>query len=416
MQSGYAQENLSLSLEQAKQYAVAHNRSMKNAELSVKKAESDRWQTLATMLPQVNGSFDYQNYMGYEAELSMGGIPVKIPMNPNGALGLTASMSLSGQQIVGTLMSNLAIEMAKINDNKNDQTLKNQVTNVYVSIIASEKSLSLLDSSLSNIYQIQSVTENALKAGVAEKTDIDQIKVQVASMRNTLNSTKRSIEILYNSLRLLIGCQVNSTLVLTDPLDKLLNVDAAKQLLNSQFQLQSNYDYQLMQKNIDLANQQVWMNAVEYFPSINLFYQYSYKTYFDKDAGFNMSPPNLFGIGLKVPIWSSGVRATKVRSAQIDREMVKNNFSTVEDNLLIQDKQLRYNLTSAIEAYELQKENIDVSQSVFESYTRKYQYGTASSLDVTNSSNNLISSQSNYIRAILDMVNAQINLENLLNK
>ncbi|MDR3047509.1 MAG: TolC family protein [Bacteroidales bacterium] len=411
-----AQENLSLSLEQAKQYAVAHNKSLKNADLSVKKAESDRWQTLATMLPQVSSSFDYQNFLGYEAEISMGAFPVKIPMNPNGSFGITASLTLSGQQIVGSMMGTLAIEMAKINDEKNEITLKNQVTNVYISIIASEKSLALLDSSLQNIFHIQGITENALSAGVAEKTDIDQIKVQVASMRNTINSTKRSIEILYNSMRLLIGSQVDAKITLTDPLEQLINVNKAQQLLSSRFDIQRNHDHQLMEKNLALADKQVWLASVEYFPSVTVFYQYAYKTYFNKEEGFNMTPPNLLGLSLSIPIWSSGVRATKVRSALISKEMTKNDFATVEDNLNIQDKQLRYNLTSAIEDYELQKENIDVSNSVFQSISRKYQYGTASSLDVTNSSNNLVAAQSNYIRAILSMVNAQISLENLLNQ
>jgi outer membrane protein TolC len=88
----------------------------------------------------------------------------------------------------------------------------------------------------------------------------------------------------------------------------------------------------------------------------------------------------------------------------------------LEDQLKVQDRQLRYNLRSHFENYETQQKNIEVSQRVFDNITNKYEQGYASSMDVTNSSINLITAQSNYIQAMLELVNAQIELENLLNK
>ena len=82
---------------------------------------------------------------------------------------------------------------------------------------------------------------------------------------------------------------------------------------------------------------------------------------------------------------------------------------------MVQERQLRYNLVSAYENYQNQNDNIEVSQRVFNNILNKYKVGMASSLDVTNSSNNLITAQSNYIQSIMELVNAKIELENLLN-
>jgi outer membrane protein TolC len=90
-------------------------------------------------------------------------------------------------------------------------------------------------------------------------------------------------------------------------------------------------------------------------------------------------------------------------------------MADMEAQLSIQDRQLRYNLASAVENYNLQKENIEVSQRVFESMSRKFKYGTASSMDINQASNNLISAQNNYVQSMLSMLNAQIALEALLN-
>jgi len=76
---------------------------------------------------------------------------------------------------------------------------------------------------------------------------------------------------------------------------------------------------------------------------------------------------------------------------------------------------LRFNLKSAVESLELQKEAMVVSQSVFESVTRKFQHGTASSLDVTTANTSLLQAQGNYINAMMDVLSAQTELEKLLN-
>ena len=50
-------KKMSLSLQDAISYALEHNRQLKNASLEVQKAEMQRWQTIAQMLPQIDGNF-----------------------------------------------------------------------------------------------------------------------------------------------------------------------------------------------------------------------------------------------------------------------------------------------------------------------------------------------------------------------
>ena len=66
-----APEVINLSLKDAQEYAVQQNRTLKNASLAVQEAYAQRWQTIAAMLPQVDGSYSYSNYLGYSATLSM---------------------------------------------------------------------------------------------------------------------------------------------------------------------------------------------------------------------------------------------------------------------------------------------------------------------------------------------------------
>ena len=305
--------------------------------------------------------------------------------------------------------------MAKISVNKTEQQIRSQVRTIYLSILAMTQTMSLLDSSLTNLLQLQQITENTFQAGAIEQTDVDQLSIQVASMRNTINSSARSLEMLYNSLRLLLGVDVNAVIVLTDKMESILNIQSCENLLNNNFNINNNYDYQLLEKNKLLAKRQITLAAMNFTPTLTAFYQFSEKTYFGKDAGFDMTPPNLIGFSIKLPLFSSGLYGSQISAAKIDYHKMQNTIADTKEALLVQDKQLRYNLRSALEDYSTQKENIDVSKRVFESIGKKYEHGTASSLDLTNASTSLITAQTNYLQSVIALVKAQVELENLLN-
>lgn len=411
----YAQEEentLSLSLEEARQYAVQHNKTLQNASLDVQIAEANRWQTISTMLPQVSASYDYSNMCGYEMEM-MG---MKIAMPPYGTLGMTASVALTGAQIVGLQMQKIALNMSEISLKKNEQDIRSSVTTIYMSILAMESTVDLLDQNLENLKKLHEMTAKAVTIGVAEQTSADQLLVQVATMQTSINSTKRSLEMLYNSLLLQLGCDVATKLQLTDKVENLLNIEATMDLLNTQFELENNYNYQLLSKNLELSKKQVLAEEVAFAPTISAFYQYSNKHYFSDEKTMDMTPPNVVGASVSIPLWKSWQRMSNIKEAKISYNKTANTLETSKDGLLVQDKQLRYNLTSAYETYQTQESNLDVTKRVFENISIKFEHGAASSMEVTNASTNLVAAQSSYINAMLQLITAKVELEVLLNK
>jgi hypothetical protein len=113
---------------------------------------------------------------------------------------------------------------------------------------------------------------------------------------------------------------------------------------------------------------------------------------------------------------TSGITAAKVADIATAKQVAENQLADARDGLYVQHKQLRYNLSSAYEDFDTQKMNIDVSQRVFNSVVNKFEYGYASSMELTNASTTFLTAQSDYIKSILNLVEAQINLKKLLNK
>ena len=407
-------KTLNLSLQEAQDYAIKQNRSLKNASLAVQEAYAARWQTIAAMLPQVDGSYSYSNYLGYSASMSMMGRDVKIDMPNVGAFGVTATVGINGQGIVGALLNNIAIDMKKISLEQSESQLRGSVMSSYVSVLALQSITNLLDSSLMNIQDLETMTQHAVDAGAAEQTSADQIRVRVNTLKNSINVQKRSIELATNSLKVLLDVPVETELVLTEDINTVLSPERVINLLSENFAVENNLNYQLLKKQTDLAKTNVHMAGWAYGPTVSLAYNFSDQHYYG-EGGMRMTPPNTVQVSVRMPLWSSGKRAAGVVEKKIAYEEAKNTLSEMTDNLAIQYRQLCFNLTNAYETYLNEKENIDVAQRVFASATNKYKYGASSNMELTNASNDLINAQSSYVQAMLSLVNAQVELEDFLN-
>lgn len=419
LNSTFAQENeMSLTMEEAKQYALNHNRTLQNASLDAQIAEANRWQVIATILPQIKASYDYSNMCGFEMKMDMGmGIPSFTKSMPNtGTLGISTSMAITGAQIVGMQMQKIAIDMANLSLKKTEQTIASNVTKTYMSILAMESTVTLLEKNLENMEKLHKMTEKSVKIGVVEQTEADKLLVQVSTMRSGIHSTKRALEMLYNSMMLQLGADVNTKLVLTEKIENLINVNEAMSLLNTQFEIDSNYNYQLLQKNLELSKKQVRASQVAFAPTVAAFHQYNNISYFGDEPMMESTPPNIVGVSVSIPLWTDWQRMSEIKEAKISYKKTQNSFNETKAGLLIQEKQLRYNVTSAYENYEIQTNNLDVTKRVYDNITIKYEQGAASSFEVTTASSNLLSAQSSYISAILDLINAKVELEDLLNK
>ena len=337
-------------------------------------------------------------------------------MNDYGQFGITVSAGLSAQGIIGAQMQRIAKEISEINVQKSQQDTKYQVESTYTTILALEETVRLLETNMENLEKMKSMTENAVKAGVAEQNDANQISIQVASMKSAVNTTKRQIESLYNALILSMGADSDAEITLTQKLEDVVNAGTIIELVSSNLDLNQNLDYQMLSKSTEITDKQKQMAVAAFFPTVGVQYRYAKKNYFGDDKGLDMSPKHTIAAAINVPIFSSGKRTCAVKEAKIAQIEQANTVENAEVGLKVQEKQLKYNLTSAFENYNIQKDNIQVMTSVFNSYGEKFKYGRASSMDVTNSSINLTTAQSNYINSVLEMVNANIELKKLLNK
>lgn len=409
--AGQPAGQMAMSLTEAQQYALENNRSLKNASLDIRKARAAKWQAIASMLPQVKGSIDYSNSLGFQ--MSFGGQSIAMP--PYATIGIQTAIAFNGAMVVATQVAGISQKMADINFRQSEMDLKDQVRTLYVSALVSQTTLSLMEESLASLVKLYNISLSSVKAGVSEQTDADQLQVQVASMENNVEYLKRSLEVIYNTIRMTLCLNEGTGILLTDKLEALIDLDDAGKLLGQEFDLNRNYGYQLLLQSTDLARKQVTISALSNTPTLSIFHQYSNKQYFSDEKTMNMTPPNMIGASLSIPIFTSLKNSAAYKEARISYEKQLNTLNDTELALKLQHSQCVYNLTSAIDKYRTQKQSVEVAKRVFDNIGKKYEFGVASALELTNASTSLLNAQSSYVESLLQVVTAQIELEKLLN-
>jgi outer membrane protein TolC len=401
-------KSLSLSLEQAKQHAFDYNRSMKKAGIAVEQAQAAKWAAIANYLPQTSASMAYQNYLGTNLEI----LGQSIPMDASSTLTLQVSQAIfNANIIVGIQLAELSKSMSEKSLKQTELAIGQSVNTAYYSILVSEDNRNILKKNLENVKVLAKATHDKVNIGIGEQTEADQMDVTVANLENTLQTTERTIEMAYNSMRLLLGVGVNDELKLTDQLRDLTEKRNTFEILTKPFDLEKNPDMQMSDLSLEVSKKQLKSTYASMLPSLSAVYQHNEKIL---SSSFDMTMKNTLALSASVPLLVGGKNAASVKKAKLAIQSAELDNELAKDQLLIQEKQLRYNLKSSQTGYEIQKKNIEVSQRVFDNITKKYEQGLSSSLELTTANNNLLTAQSNYISAVMSLLNAQDALLTLL--
>ena len=175
--------------------------------------------------------------------------------------------------------------------------------------------------------------------------------------------------------------------------------------------LRIDIDYKIMITNENLNLLSLRREKTKFLPSIAAFYRYERLANVPQ---FNFNPPNVLGVSIDVPIFSSGMRYARVKQASIALEKSKISSLQVEQSLKMDFEQSKNAYAIAFNAYSTQKQNLSFAEKIYKRTITKYKEGVSSSFELNQLQNQLLTTQSNYFNASMDLFNAKAKLEKLL--
>ena len=438
------EEGFTFSLKEAQEFAVQNNKNLMNTQKDIEIADEQYKIARGAGLPQVNAKVDYMTYFNYEFALDFGGGESTQPeinqalldagdfevlsfinqafgssgsstikMNDQSSANLQISQLIfSAQYWVGLKMAKLAKEIAEKNVLATELGVKETVSNLYFGIVATHEYLRIIDNMLQNNKEVLKRTSDMYEKGLAEEVEVDQFRMIIFQLENSKKSMERSIEYTMNTFRFVLGIDSKNEIILTENFNILLQGVLSENSLEKEFDILNNPTYQILESQEKIGEKNISMNKWAYAPTLAGYYSYTEKIL---TTAFDLSPKSAAGFTLSIPIVSGGTRIAELNKAKIELDKINRNKLLLEEQLNLQNNQLKYELRNALDNYQMQKENTNISKRVYENINNKYKQGLVSSLDLTLANNNYLQAENNYITAILNLLQAKLNMDKLYN-
>jgi outer membrane protein len=408
-----AQQPLNLSLDSAVNYAVNHNKTLMNSRFAIDKSAQKVKEAISAGLPQVNAALDYSNFLGAQAEfkISDAAPPAVIEFNPTSNFKATVSqLVFSGNYFLGVQLSKLAKAITEQSYEKDELTVKEQTMQAYYMVLANERILNILIENRKNVRLIFEKTSNLANAGMIEQTDPKKISIMATSVENALKSSERQVEMAYNLLRLQSGMEPGQKIQLTTGLEEIARQHIIPVLSTDTFNIDRNQDYKLLTLQEVIAKKSIDLRKSNYLPTVAAYYSYTEKLL---KPLFDISPKNVVGLTLNIPIFSSGQRSSQLSQARIDYKVTENTKALFKQQLSLQEQQLRYNYNNLLEQYLNQKANVEIAKEVLDKMNLKFEQGVVSSLELTSSNNDYLTAETNYTSVLLQLLNAELSFRKI---
>jgi outer membrane protein len=415
--------DLKLSLKEAQVYALEHNRVVISSRYDIEASRLALKETVANALPQINGSGSFTDNLKLTTTLIDGAffgkpgemVPVTFGSQFSSGASVQASLLLFNAPLyIGIETSKLATKLSESSLVRSELETRESVSSAYYLILVSEKSLEILNANIANLTETLKSTRSMYAAGMAEATDVDQMVSNVTSVENARISMQRTIELNYNLLRFQLGLTPDVKITLSETLDAVTNTINVEALLNQGFDHKQNVNYRLVEGQEQISALTLKSQKAAVLPTLSTFITYGTNGMGNELGQLAWFTNSMFGLQLSIPVFASGQRYQSIKKAQVNLDKAKNSTAMIADQLLLQEKQLRFNLQNASMQYKSMKDNVEVSKRVYASMENKYRQGVASSLDLTQANTLYLQAENNYISALMNLLQSKIALDKLL--
>lgn len=427
--SGHAQPQ-EFSLEKAIEHALENNRTAKNAARDVDAAVKQKWETIATGLPQISASLSYNNFLKQPVSLIpaefFGGNPgefAEIVFGTEQSVNATAVLNqkiFDGSYLVGLQSAKVFLEISQNAKEKTDLEVRKAVINAYGNVLLAEESVAILERNKAVLEKNLDETSKIYENGLAEEEDVEQLKITLAGVESSLNNTIRLKDLAYQMFNMTIGVDIEQEVKLTDFLSGLASQNTVLSLLDADEDVENTIDYKIAANDKRSKELLVKLEKSKALPTINAFLNGGYDGY-NNSFSFTQREQrwlgsSIFGISMNIPIFSSLERTASTQRAKINLEKSIDDLKETEQRILLEIATAKSNYKFAIEDYDIKKDNLKLAERIENKNQTKFFEGIGSSFELRQAQTQLYTAQQELLQAMLDVINRKAELETVLNE
>lgn len=403
-----------LTLEACRELALRHNEDLKIAGLQIEKAEAERAAMKTQYLPSLSGTAT-GIYLHKNIEMEMY-LPTVVPnpqtgefvpnvmTNPatgqivTGADGnpifnmyawLPLEISLKGAYLAGisleqpiytggkinaaNAMTRIGIDMSHENRALHRANVLWETDQAYWLYATVQENVKLAEAYTKLLSELKQTVQHAFETGFTTHNELLKVKVKHNEALLQLQKARSGLELTRMALCRVTGLPFDTPIITTDSL--LFENSGIDGFSGEDFDIASRPEYRLMQKNVDMAYEQLKLARADFLPTagINVGYNFVGGIEFGT-VDYNSSNASIIA-SVKIPLFHWGEGRQKQLSARQDIEIRKTELGKNARLMTLEMEQARLNLADAHTRLELVRANLEQAEENLRVNTDNFELG-----------------------------------------
>jgi len=295
---------------------------------------------LPTLIPDANGqpipNGGFAYFPGIDLNYKvrtvwMGGVQVEQPI------------FMGGKILTAYKMARLGKQMAQLNENLTATEVILETDQAYALMIKAQEMNKVAESYHAVLQELMKNVQSAYKHGLKSKNDVLKVQVKLNESELAIRKAENALRLANMNLCHLIGKPLIETLQISD------DFPVIEQALETQVNdITARPEYSLLNKQVDMAKQQVKLSRSELLPQVGIRGSYDYV------HGLKVNEQRLFDNGgfsvmlnVTVPLFHFGERINKVRASKAQLEQVRMEQADLNEKMYLELTQAANNLDEA---------------------------------------------------------------------
>lgn len=409
-----------LTLQESVDYALQNHPDIQNKKLGEKYADAQVDETRSIGIPQLNANLQFINNIERQVfvfpnPMTGKNEPIRIGNKFSTVGTLSASwLALDATYFVGLKAAEGFTELSRLQTNMTERDVVVAATKAYYLVLITSENVSLLEQNIKTLEAILTQTEGYYKNGFAEKIDVDRLNLTLSNLNIQLEGLKDQKGITEQLLKLNIGMPVETEIELTDNLESLYK--STIEGYAKSFDPKQRIEYKLMNSQLHLTALDKKRFELSKYPNLAFFANYQQNNFGEEIDLSKWYGNSYWGFRVGIPIFSGFNNKAQLKKRRINMDQTVNSMNMFENAAKLEANQAILRYDRSLKTIELQKKNLELANEILRISSVKLKEGVGSSLEITNAQQEVKTSQTNYLNAVYDLLNAQIELKKAFGK
>lgn len=406
--------NSNATLDELIQYALENKIEVKQSKLDQEIGEREIASALSGWFPQINASGNISHFMQLPTA-NIGGQTISMGQKNTSALTFQADQAIINPGLFQVSkaakyirqQNNLSVEDTKIN------TVVD-VSKAYYDILTSEEQINIIQENIARLNRQYTEANARYETGLVDKTDYKRAQISLNNANAELKSALEIRKYKYDYLKSLLGMNPNNGLTLSfenQNMESNVLMDTTEVLSYA-----NRVEIRQLQTLKDIQKLNTQYQKWQFLPRLGAFANYglNYRNNSFADLYGDNFPQSSIGLSLTFPIFQGGKRVQEIKRSELLESRIDMDIENLENQIGAQYSAAMANYRANINEWRNAKENVDLSEEVYNTIKLQYDAGVKTYLELMTAETDLKTSQLNYLNSLYAVLSSKLDIQKAL--